>query len=714
MSAARLSDAAPQTFAAPDERSLFKPGTSDLTLTWSGPLKLVPAAADAPVGRMELRGSEQKPVVLRDGNGGAIAALALTYQQSDGRVQASGNAERPIVIQAPGRGTLSGRNLDLEPGAGRARLTGPGRLEAGGALIGAAKPADPKAAAAKPGETPAPPPAPLRAAYQEALEATFEPSQSGTPKLGVLKSLALRGQVQAAQDDFVLTCGTLELPMDPPTAKLPARPREVQAGGGVMVRLRDPKQGEVQVEAPSLRLALDNAGAQTVPTALSARGTAEAPVKVTKTDDALQCEDLAVDFTRPAKAGERPAVAAIRASGAVSARTNLNGRAASILAENMALDPVAGSLSLSGQQPATVQSPDFSLSAREIRVSGAVPGDVSAPAAQGKPPASAARSIEIPGPGNLTLRFGDPKAPRDLAVAWQGGMRFDDAAGTGRFERGVQVEGRGPGTATALSAPEALDLWVGQRDAKGERQLRALTAHGGGEPVVLSATEGDQDGALLHRLRMEGPRIEVLEDPATRSAGQVRIPGAGLLQAENHRAAAADGPALPVTGRGVTLFRWKKSMVFTLKGEAQLLDDVEVRHRPFKEGSTDLAEADSAQLDCQQLLAEFDGLGDLANLAPGGKPAAPTAKPGAKPAPKADEARIRSLALDHGVTFRQPGRKITCDHLRYAAAGETLLLSADAPRLVEIEEGAGVNTSARLARFDLRRQQAEILEGAGR
>ncbi len=631
---------------SPQEGKDAKAVLPDLPL---GPSSEVPGGEET----LTLTGTDTAPAGVQTGKGETISGASLTYARGSGRVAAKGSAQIPVALRTH-EGWLTGTRLDLDPGTGKAFVYGPGQLESAPLKQGADS---------KPGD-------PLRAAYADHLEMDFTvlPAKAGQPpRLGDPVETRLIGEVKASHPDFSLACGRLALGFG--KEENPAKGRKARSvlkrvdisQDNPVVALRDPKQGAVTIKAPAMRLMVEQAGDRTLPVGFAASG----PVEAVQGDGStLTCNRLDVDFVPPDKQHPeaKPAVNALYASGEARYKGQADGKPATLSADSFVVNAQKNTLELTGSADhwASLETQGMSLSGEKVFVQ--KDGGIA----------------RVPGPGRLTLVTQDKQ---HLAVAWQGKMAWNDAQGTGLFEKQVDCAADAPNGASTLHADDSLALQVDPGPKPGEkpdktikRDLRLADARG---KVVFAATQNDKAGKLAGRVRVDGPNLLVKNEATEKNPEGVQtlgVTGTGLMLVENFQlkeGAQADAPEAGFGGRGATFFAWKKSMLMDLaKNDLHLLHDVEIRHLPLKANNQYAPMAEAVILRCQEAhvdLTENGGLGGLHNKQP--KQGAP---------------KMREVKCDYGVSIKRQGERITSDHLLFTAEKQSAVLWCDPPRRVEL------------------------------
>ncbi len=601
---------------------------------------------------LTLTGTDGVPAGVQTGKGETISGASLTYTRGSGRVAAKGSAKVPVALRA-GEGWLTGTRLDLDPGTGKAFVYGPGQLESAALKQGAD---------AKPGE-------PLRASYADHLEMDFTvpPTRPGqTQRLGDPVETRLLGEVKASHPDFSLACGRLALgfgkeenPAKGRKARSVLKRVDISQDNPVMA-LRDPKQGSVTIKSPAMRLTVEQAGDRTLPVGFAASG----PVEAVQGDGStLTCDRLDVDFVPPdAKHPDaKPAVNALYASGDARYKGQADGKPASLSADSFIVNAQKNTLELTGSAArwAALETQGMSLAGEKVFVQ------------------KENGIARVAGPGRLTLVT---QEKQHLAVTWQGKMAWNDAAGTGLFEKQVDCVADAPDSASTLHADDSLALQVdpgpkaGEKKDKGaKRDLRLADARG---KVVFAGSQNDDQGKLARRVRVDGPNLLVTND-ATESnptgAQTIRVTGAGLLLMENFKQG-EDQTSGTFSGQGATFFAWKKSMLMDVAhNDLHLLHDVEIRHRILKTDGRYAPEAEDVILTCQETHADLTESGGLGGLHD-------------KKRAKGDQAKIaiRQIKCDHGVAIRRQGERIEADHLLFKGEKQSADLWCDPPRRVEL------------------------------
>lgn len=315
------------------------------------------------------------------------------------------------------------------------------------------------------------------------------------------------------------------------------------------------------------------------------------------------------------------------------------------------------------------------------------------------------RSIEVIGPGTFDHDIAleeTPDANRGLKghvnARWAQSMKFEDTLGTVECKGDVRV----------ISTPDALTRDtlkadrvtinltpiptndpVANADAP-KRELISARASGraqpGQDPIpasVESRTYDPNDPELaVGVLYLEGAQI--LADNTTQT---LTVPGAGtLLILDRQQDENAPASNRPLDGSGLTRFNWKNRMVFDRpNGKGTFTGSVAVDHKS-------LVSNKRATLNTDSLVARFE-------TASTDDPAQNTAGTNT----------LRSAIAEGKVRFVYAGSEMLSDRAEYDAIADSLFASAlDTNRVTLYRNDGSAPTSARTIFWDLAKDQLRI------
>jgi hypothetical protein len=322
------------------------------------------------------------------------------------------------------------------------------------------------------------------------------------------------------------------------------------------------------------------------------------------------------------------------------------------------------------------------------------------------------QTAQVAGAGTLMVylkpdpaKNSDPDQSADLPlwVTWDRGMGFDNAQGLIQFSGNVQARADRGLETTQLSSDQLSMRMSGS--SKGDRRpasstetlgplnysgrvLQNLTAQG--NVVFLYENWADQAGGTLKgRVRLMGPLV-TLDQQGT----QMQLVGPGTLLVEDYRRHLAGGVLQPpdasvkLAGLGATLFTWTDELLWDgLSRRVVLGNNVQMLHRPVDSSVP-------VQLDCRQLVAQFEGQGGLDQWLAGGL-----------------RPRVESVTADGGVRVLADQRDIRSDRLEYSVSNATVLLQAEQGRMTQVyEQNQPTPIAAEAFRWDLNNNRLEIIQ----
>lgn len=201
-----------------------------------------------------------------------------------------------------------------------------------------------------------------------------------------------------------------------------------------------------------------------------------------------------------------------------------------------------------------------------------------------------------------------------------------------------------------------------------DKVFKIATIDSSPENSEVRSTLLANDGSLLRRLHLFATKFQY--EPG---AKRMVVPVAGRMLYEDRRGAATK-PADPTAAnsppgakmnlRGASAFEWKKDFIYDdTSRQATMSGDVDIVHR----GAGD---ADSYRMHAQRVVAE---------LMPADAPAADAAHKRPSTTAPSDEAKLKSLVADGGVTFNSSRLQFIADRVDYDPQKQ-LLIARGTPR----------------------------------
>ncbi len=637
---------------------------TDVIMTWEGKMIVTPELVrpERLVGdRDVLLTFNGSPVELHSENNDRITCDRAEYHESADQVALRGSPQWPLRIDSPALGSLHADDMTLELGTGRGAIWGAGALQAHPAGRGA--------------EGGLPENFAIRWSDRVDLQITSpdEPAQG-------LKLARFVGDVAVDDPRFALRGRELGVMFE---ADLDGKGRHfagIDGRGDIVINSAD---GSIQGDVLTLRTEEDPSG-RIVPTTLHAEQ--KVLVQNAVNNESIACDRLDVTFVnRPdidRDTGKpRVDVGMLLAGGDVVLRT---ADGAEVRARQLEADNTTGAATLAGT-PVTIQQDDSTLTVARMDITD-----------------RGGKAIAR-GDGRFVLDRPDPDdpdgAPSKLDVRWHKAMTYNRAANTIEVAGDVTAEQsdradqlnrlsaeslliemiRDAGEADDGEAVEAL-----QDVAAGQTVLKRLVADGKAVLLAQRWTDASQEN-LIHRLRLSAPRITY--DHVTE---RVEAPGKGTLLLEDYSddaTAAKAIEAVPVTGRGATLFTWTGSLTMdAAAADVIFTRDVHMTHRP--------AESDQVmQMQAHRLVADMQTLGGLTAF---------------------QMSKAESLEIDHieatgQVQLRDGRRMISAHRIHYDGPTQRAVLTALPDRHVQvIQLDQAKPIRARRITWDLGADRVEI------
>lgn len=623
---------APPTPSSPAEAAAEG---DDVTITWAGPLVVVPASPAPHVADIDAQAFDATmggtPVHIETADGQHIVARQVRFLAEAGRIEIEGDEQGPVRIDGPDIGELTVPRLTLDKAAGTARAAGRGRLR-----TPAGQPDPPQGDQVKAPATRLP--TGLQVDWSRSVDLAFTPGEDGA---GAIDRITFRGDVAVAHQAFDLKAAD-RLALGLTATGDQHTLQQIEADGGVSVQaLGDDKDRRMSVDAQLVKVDLvPDADGRSRPAQLEAHG----QVRLAQLDRRLEAGAVVVSFALPGEpaapqADDRSAIAVELGADAsdlrvsrMTAREDVRirfedqGRRFLVSATQIIADETEDRIELFGSEStaARIDREDVAVSGRYIVLAGK-------------------RDMHVIGPGTWTLQHlvksrdargrgaaGNADTTARLVVAWTESMRYLQDRQTVQFHGDVRADGRaGLDTTQLAGAHVVLELVPGgdQADLDGaERRIRRVVAT---EDVVFRAVQWKEriGGQVNTRLLIKGAEMVFTNTtPTGARVEQIRFPGAGAMQFEDNRPKAGQ-VAVPMpdarvrlSGAGVTAFTWRGELLLdALSNDMRLKDDVWMIHRPPARG-------DPIQISCDRFAADLSATGGLAAWTSGsaGQPAIET------------------------------------------------------------------------------------------
>ncbi len=624
--------------ATPVTRAEAGDEAHDVIMTWEGKMVVTPENVRPPriVGRRDVlltfRGS---PVELHSENNDLITCDRAEYHESANQVALRGSDEWPLHIDSPALGVLRADDMTLALDTGRGALWGAGWLRAHPSGRGA-EGALPEGFA-------------VRWSDRVDLEVT-EPGQ--TPQ--GLERVRFVGDVAVDDPRFNLRGKQLGVRFEADEAGAHRRFSAIDGSGAVVINSPD---GTIQADRFVLHTDEGRDG-RIAPTALHAEK--RVLVQDAASRESIACQRLRVQFAERSQIDRetgRPKidVAMLLAGGDVDLRTADGAR---IRAQQLEADNEAGTATLAGQ-PVVIEQDDVTMELARL--------DIAESGARAKARGAGRFLLDRP-------NADEPDTPASqLDVRWTDSMTYDRRADVVEVFGGVVADQSDrPDQLNRLTAGslriDLLDAADANEPARAERALGG--AKGG--TTALQSLVARGDAVLLaqrwtsparrkvhHRMRLGGSRISY--DHTTE---RVEVPGKGTLLLEDYSEAGRGAPvkAVPISGRGATLFTWTGALTMdAAHADVLFVREVRMTHRP-------LDSDDVVELQAHRLEADIDSLGGLSAM---------------------QMSRARSLEVDHieasgQVQLRDGRRVISANRIHYDGPTRRAVLTALPDRHVQV------------------------------
>lgn len=650
-----------ESFAGSRTREAAQP--QDVTLTWSGPLEIRPEKTEpAELARDDVlvwfASPKRNVVEIRDAETGAAARCAsLMYALTTARLMLSGvgPASADVRLSAPGVGEVLADDLEVD----LADLPrGVVRMPSGGVARAA-------------GGTESENPGTIR--WRESSEITFELERRGGDLAVAARSVAMRGDVHAAEGDNRISADSIQAEF---------RPRQGEPGVPENALSRLHLKGDVRgASEDGGTLSADEAevefgGPASKPIPLEAR--AHGSVRVDRAGDWLTAEHVDAHFATDQSGRLRVSKLDADTGVALGSARGLGATTEQLSADldHQIVELTGDGSELSYEHAGT----RYALHSASMRLDGNT------------------RRLVSFGRGDATYRLSGTEGVEDSGrMEWSGGMYYDDIAGTADM-MGDVVASRVPGPlerqhAEAGHVRVSITPWSSE-DGDDVEQRRLLA-------IDLEGADDAQASLELRRYRAGGPDEAELETLVALRSDTIGFdavdqvlsaPQAGLLLVEDRRKGnVKEGAATSDVGketevRGTTAFEWKDGLTFhRATGEAVMKRDVRVRHMGLETGRL-------TQLECESLHAHFRKPGQE--------------KPGASP--------LLSVNATDAVYLHHGTIEVVCDALAFDAVKEQIEASAgDGNRVTVLDSADGRHFSASTIEVDLRTGQWRAVKAAG-
>lgn len=556
--------------------------TDEVVLNWRGPMVVEPIDE-----RPDEISDEQdvfvrfegNPIVGRRERGDRLTCAVVQYRQREDVIEALGSPDRPgITIEAPNMGTAKAASLTMCTATQRATLLGPGELQA----------------AAKDRQFV------IKWSGRAKLSFDGDDDSADPSQDRQIEWATFFGDVVIEEPRFTLIGQSLTAHFVPTGPSGRPQLESALVSGKVRVLSKDGAAGRtIAADKLMVETKLNDQGRR-VPSTLDARGS----VVVSGGGQELRAGVLIVDLADP---DERDAAEAPRDGSQVDAFADDIKRVFAednvVLADEDGMEIHAEALNWNAAEDVAV------LLGSPVRIVRRDPHDPPQSVAEmqikqlvvrPKPgteldPNVDIRIAEAEGPGRFTFTelTPDDPSPRKLHVTWQDGMETTYLAGE---ETTVVLKGKvtadstaGPTKSDHLSAGlltlKLADVGAAGQGDGGRYELRQVVAE---QDVGLHSTRWTdaQQSAFDTRLSISGPTVIFDNENVNRS---FEVKGKGTMLIEDNRS--RRGPrtkAVPLSGQGVTLFSWQKSMTIkerptpddTTRIIMNMQDEMRMSHQP--------------------------------------------------------------------------------------------------------------------------------------
>lgn len=709
----------PAVVAAHDLPTLFHPAPDDLQVAWTGLLTVIPESQKP----SELAGPGDvkvavtgRPVMLNSNDGLTAVCSAADYIESTGRIRLIGNELSPLTALSQRMGKLTGRELAIAHD-GKGHVLGPGTFTAPDAPAPASR--LPDAA----GASPLPPG--MNIAWTDRVDIEFFTAAPGdaldaadATGLKGLKAAAFAGNVKVRHPDMDLRSDKLALALTPPAdpaSKESATLERIDARGNVAVTLapRDPAQRMDMVsDALQVHMARDaGKSGRLLPRRIVADGDVEGR-QVGQTMNADHLEALLAPLA-PADANALVPPAAVPAS-VLAADAPAAGHPSMTLTQ---LD-LRGHVRIRQDKPDTRIDADavhYTQARNEARILGSAADPARVERDGGTLTAATIvldelrHTLSVDGPGRFD--FAESTAPRNdgmprndkpqqVSITWARAMTFNTDTHQARFLGDVRTHSKAGLETNTLTCADLQASFAAKTPAAnalpprpganteagldpGLRQLRQIDA--AGDVVFLSESWLDKlGGQVATRMRLAGNKLTFTSDPQ-----QVLVDDIGSLLLEDYRPAAKPSDnKIAFTGRGATLFTWRRTFRLDVqRSDMLMLGKVQMTHRPAGGGEPLL-------MDCNQLLADMESASALAPSLAG----------------SARRLDVKAVLANDDVTLRLGPRGFRADRLTYSGVDRSAVLNANEGKNVEMINSATDPTifTAQRVRWNLKDDTLEI------
>jgi lipopolysaccharide export system protein LptA len=549
-------------------------------ITWSGPVELVPAEAEALAGRddyrLEARGEQ---IVLEDASDKAICR-ELVYLHPQQKGYLAGSADEPARMVLASGERISAETIRFDSGKGLAFLEGPGEMTR--PRDEGASPALAAGGSAGESQPQSQPAGDDRITWRQSVLASFETVESGGETTNFIKRALFNGEVELTSGDDSIACEKLDVDF--------ARERD--------------SDGKAQ--------------------SVLKRAVASGSVSGRQQGSEIAADEVTVEFARVKGDDGEASVEPVTmiASGNVKIVDRQSGQPVQASAQRIVSNVRAGTAELTGE-PATIGQGVDELSGARIllhRDDG---------------------SARVVGRGQLTylndrdLNGGELAKAQTMTVSWRDGMDYNGQRGLAQFNGKVNVvSGSDNVHADKLSlvfhrsekAGESRQESADQDDADGQspQRLVRMADYGGQElvmilaekDVVVASERHDEQKRLIRRIKLSGPQLVYDQ----RSA-QMNVFGNGEMLVEDYlppeRGQGEDQESAKIERPHQTYFEWDKQMQLSQNERRVFLDgDVSMVHHSgqFVVGADELNVPDWGKLSggrmttlgCDKLMAEFD------------------------------------------------------------------------------------------------------------
>jgi len=693
-----------------------------------------------------------QPLRVLPGGGQTITGTTLSYLESQELVKVIGTDAHPMVLDSPELGVLRAMGLNLYLNRGSGQLIGDGVLRTHGeTMLVSGDPDDGRVDRLPPGTSVRWSDRVDLTFYDRSVTKGEPDTASSRTGLAALKNIVFRGEVLVEHVQFDLGSNVLAIGLQPPKEGKQEL-QSVVASGAVKFKSHSSKlEDRIAVDSDQMNVVLQKTDSgKTRPSSIVAIGSVhahrenedlyarkltvnlldpDAPVVKAAPDPSLPTTTKALDAilketpaatdkqlvfdekdtgTTPTEQKTESGSQSLSDGGGLLAvqniiaednvRVELRQQKLTVYAGKLVAQKNQIELFAAQGQRARIERADGTLYGNHIVM---VPDN---------------ESLFVVGPGELASKPEPGVEQAPMKVVWQDNMRFYNTSGQARFYGGVVASTYKPREVTSLKAKvitiafhtfEALreDLRrTGElsrnEDAsaaadedenalrRGLQEIKTITADG--EVVFEASTWADYiNGKLLTRMHLTGPTM-VFDNLVTE---QFSVKGAGTLLIEDHRedkpgTRSASRDEVQITGKGATLFTWKKQFLVNLiHNDMKIEEQVQVLHVP--EGTND-----TFQLDCRRLLADLassGGLGVMMNT-------------------DAPRPELKAIYADNDVRVISRGRQMYTDHLEYTHFDNTIVLRADENKQTRVYQANGQSGSARLFRWNLETDRMEIID----